>query len=94
MKNYYVYIFANKKHGTLYIGMTNDLKIRVCEHKNSLIDGFTKKYNIKTLVYYEQTTDVNSAIIREKRVKKWKRDWKINLIEKTNPRWKDLYEEI
>ena len=77
MRNYYVYILTNKKKGTLYIGITNDLERRVYEHKNNLIDGFTKKHNIKELVYYEITPDVNSAIAREKKLKKWNRKWKI-----------------
>ena len=94
MKNYYVYILASKKNGTLYIGVTSDLSKRVYEHKNELADGFTRKYNVHQLVYYEMTPDIRSAIQREKRLKKWKRDWKIHLIEKHNPDWKDLYEEI
>jgi putative endonuclease len=90
MKNYYVYILASKRNGTLYIGMTNDLNRRIYEHKNNLIDGFTKKYSVKTLVYYESTESVESAITREKQLKKWNRKWKLNLIEKENPEWKDL----
>jgi len=85
---------ASKKKGTLYIGVTSDLIKRVYEHKNDLVDGFTKKYGIHNLVYYEQTEDVNSAIQREKRLKAWKRQWKIELIEQMNPNWKDLYNEI
>ncbi len=94
MKYYYVYILASKRDGTLYTGVTNDLLRRVCEHKNSLIDGFTKKYNIKMLVYYEQTTNIGSAIAREKCIKKWNRLWKRRLIEKENPEWKDLSLEL
>jgi len=75
----------------LYIGVTNNLIRRVCEHKNKTIDGFTKKYCVDKLVYYEETNDVKSAIVREKRMKKWRREWKINLIKKFNPYWKDLY---
>ena len=90
MKDYFVYIMASKKHGTLYIGMTNDLSRRVFEHKKDLICGFTKKYGVHKLVYYEQTNDVNAAIVREKQLKKWYRRWKIELIEKMNPEWKDL----
>ena len=83
MKQYFVYILASKKNGTLYIGVTNDLIRRVYEHKEGIIEGFTKKYNIKNLVYYEIHTDINEAIKREKALKKWKRDWKIELIEKS-----------
>ncbi len=94
MKQYYLYILASKKNGTLYIGITNDLVRRIYEHKNNLIDGFTKKYNVHNLVYYEESPDAISAITREKQMKKWKRQWKIELIEKVNPEWKDLYGEI
>jgi putative endonuclease len=90
----YVYILASKQNGTLYIGVTNDLIKRVYEHKNNLIDGFTKKYNAHTPVYYEQCGDIESAIIREKQLKKWNRKWKLELIEKENPQWRDLYEEL
>ena len=89
-KTYYVYILANQKRGTLYIGITNDLKRRVYEHKNKLTDGFTKIYNVQNLVYYELTTDVYSALAREKQLKNWQRIWKIELIEKVNPEWNDL----
>ncbi len=85
MKNYYVYILASKHNGTLYIGVTSNLARRVYEHKNNLIDGFTKKYNVHMLVFYEHTTDVGSALRREKQLKKWNREWKIELIEKENP---------
>ena len=91
---YYVYIMASKKSGTLYIGVTNDLVKRVYEHKQNLVEGFTKKYNIHMLVYFEQTNDIASAITREKQMKKWKRQWKIDLIEKNNLEWKDLYFDI
>jgi putative endonuclease len=91
MKQYYVYILASKKNGTLYIGVTNDLIKRVYEHKNNLADGFTKKYNIHDLVYFEETNDVYEAIQREKQMKKWNRRRKINLIQAENPDWKDLY---
>ncbi|MBA7534953.1 hypothetical protein ES705_27203 [subsurface metagenome] len=91
---YYVYILASKRNGTLYIGVTSNLIKRIYEHKNNLIEGFTKKYNIHNLVYYEITEDVNSAITREKQLKIWKRNWKIELIEKNNPGWKDLYFEL
>ncbi len=91
---YFIYILASKKNGTLYIGITNNLIKRVYEHKNNLIKGFTQKYNIHQLVYYEVFNDVYEAITREKRLKKWKRQWKIELIRKFNPEWKDLYEKI
>ncbi len=91
MKQYYVYILANKKNGTLYIGMTNNLLKRVHEHKNNIVAGFTHKYNIHNLVYSESYGDVYAAIAREKALKKWKRAWKIELIEKFNPLWKDLF---
>ncbi len=94
MKTYFVYIMASKKNGTLYIGMTSNLVRRVYEHKNNMNEGFTKKYGIHTLVYYEHITDVHAAIAREKQMKKWKRQWKINLIEKENPDWDDLYEKL
>ena len=94
MKAYYVYILASKKNGTLYIGMTSDLIKRVFEHKEGLVEGFTKKYNVKKLVYYEKTNNVEEAIKREKGLKKWKRNWKIELIEKQNPKWSDLYYEL
>ncbi len=90
-KSYYVYILASKRNGTLYIGVTSDLKKRIWEHKNNLVEGFTKKYKVNLLVYYESTNDVRSAITREKQLKKWNRKWKIGLIEKNNPQWKDLY---
>ena len=88
---YYVYILSNNKNGTLYIGVTRDLIRRVYEHKNKLLPGFTSKYNLDKLVYYETTSDVISAITREKQLKKWNRAWKINLIESMNPNWDDLY---
>ena len=94
MKTYFVYIMASKKNGTLYIGMTSNLIRRVYEHKDNMHDGFTKKYGVHMLVYYEHTTDVNGAIAREKQLKKWKRQWKINLIEKENFDWDDLYEGL
>ena len=90
-KQYCVYILASKKNGTLYIGVTNNLLRRVYEHRNNSIDGFTRKYGVHRLVYYETTDDIESAITREKQLKKWKRDWKIEMIEKCNPEWDDLY---
>jgi putative endonuclease len=89
MREYYVYIMTNGVR-TLYIGVTNDLTRRVYEHKHKLIDGFTQKYNITFLVYYETTNNVEAAIAREKQLKGWKRDKKIALIEASNPQWKDL----
>ncbi len=94
MKQYFVYILASKKNGTLYIGVTSDLLGRVWQHKNKVVDGFTKKYDINYLVYYEQTEDVRSALAREKQLKNWKRQWKIELIEKENPGWVDLYNDM
>ena len=85
MKQYAVYILASKKNGTLYIGVTSDLAKRVFEHKSDLVEGFTKKYQVHDLVYYEITEDLHSAISREKNLKNWKRKWKIKLIEKENP---------
>ena len=85
---------ASKKNGTLYIGVTSNIVKRVYEHKQGFVDGFTKKYDVKTLVYYEITDDIESAIYREKRLKTWQRQWKIELINKFNPEWLDLYESI
>jgi len=93
-KQYYVYILSSKKNGTLYVGVTSDLAKRVYEHKNNLVNGFTKKYSIHKLVYYEVTNDIESAIRREKQLKKWNRKWKMNLIEKSNSEWRDLYFEL
>ena len=90
----YVYIMASKKYGTLYIGITSDIVWRIYEHKEKRVEGFTKKYNIDKLVYFETYTDINEAIFREKQIKKWRRDWKINLIEQNNPYWQDLYHEL
>ncbi len=92
--NYYVYILSSKKHGVLYIGVTGNLIKRIYEHKENISEGFTKKYSVHNLVYYEQTSNVNEAIKREKQLKKWRRQWKINLIEKDNPIWNDLYKEL
>ena len=91
MKQYYVYILASKKNGVLYIGITSGLVKRVYEHKNNLIIGFTKKYHVHKLVYYEEINDVYTAITREKQIKKWNRAWKVQLIEKNNSDWGDLY---
>ena len=94
MKEYYVYIMANKTNSTLYIGVTNDIIRRVEEHKNGVVDGFSNKYNTHKLVYYEQTNDVDSAIAREKQLKGWIRAKKEKLIYAKNPEWKDLSEEF
>jgi len=89
-----VYILANKKNGTLYTGVTSDLAKRVWEHKNNLVKGFTKRYGVHSLVWYEVHESMESAIVREKRLKEWKRLWKLELIESNNPKWLDLYETI
>ena len=87
---YYVYILTNKRNGTLYIGMSNNLERRIFEHKHKMTEGFTKRYGLNKLIYFETYQYVNDAILREKRLKKWKRQWKIDLIEKENPNWNDL----
>ena len=93
-KQYYVYILTNKSNEVLYIGVTDDLERRIYEHKNEMIDGFTKKYNLTKLVYYEATADVRSAIEREKQLKNCHREWKMNLIKEFNPDWKGLDEML
>ena len=93
-KQYYVYILTSKQNGTLYIGMTSNLIKRVWQHKNKFIPGFTEKYNVIELVYYEIHEDPINAIIREKQIKKWNRAWKISLIESDNPEWNDLSEAL
>jgi putative endonuclease len=93
-KQFWVYIIANKKNGTLYTGVTSNLPKRIWEHKNRMVPGFTERYGIKNLVYYEGYSDPETAILREKRLKKWNRAWKLRLIEERNPNWKDLYAEI
>ena len=90
MNQYFVYILANKHNRVLYIGVTNNLGRRMYEHKNKRVEGFTKKYNLSKLVYFEETIDVRSALEREKQLKNWRRDWKIKLIDDFNPEWKDL----
>ncbi len=90
----YVYILASKKIGTLYTGVTNDLARRVWEHKEGIIKGFTSRYIVKRLVWYEVYERIEDAITREKCIKEWKREWKLELIEKFNPDWKDLYPEL
>lgn len=89
-----VYILASKRNGTLYTGVTSNLPKRVYEHKSGVVEGFTKKYHVHLLVWYECTEDINSAITREKQIKAWKRKWKLELIEKENPKWKDLCDEL
>ncbi len=94
MKNYYVYILASKRNGTLQTGVNNNLLRRVVEHKRKLVKGFTEKYNVSKLVWYEQTGDIRLAIEREKEIKRWKRKWKLELIEESNPNWNDLFYDI
>ena len=91
----YVYLLASQRNGTLYVGVTSDLVKRVWQHKNDLAGkGFTKRYGVHRLVYYEGHDDIRDAIAREKRIKKWKRVWKLELIEKDNPTWRDLYDDL
>ncbi len=94
MKQPAVYILASKRNGTLYTGVTSDLIKRVYAHKNDLVEGFTKKYGVHRLVYFEQCEDMTSAISREKQIKKWNGNWKLRLIEKRNPEWRDLYDGL
>ncbi|MGY3607145.1 MULTISPECIES: GIY-YIG nuclease family protein [unclassified Bradyrhizobium] len=91
---YYVYLLASKKYGTLYLGVTNDIIRRIYEHKTKTVPGFTKRYTVDRLVWFEIYDDPTTAIAREKELKKWRRDWKIRLIEEKNPDWIDLYPEI
>ena len=93
-KSYWTYIMASRRNGTLYIGVTNDIVRRAWEHREGLVPGFTCKYGVKLLVHYENFEDVHAAIHRETRLKKWKRRWKIGLIEENNPEWRDLYEDV
>ena len=93
-KDFYVYIMASNRNGTLYVGITSNLIRRVYEHKNNIVEGFTNKYGVHRLVYYEKHLSAESAIHREKRLKSWKRQWKLMLIEKDNPSWLDLYPKI
>lgn len=94
MNGYSVYILASKRNGTIYVGFTSDLAQRVYAHKHDLVEGFTKKYGVHMLVYYETCGDHEGALQREKQIKEWKRQWKIELIEIFNPGWRDLYEDI
>ena len=93
-KSYFVYILTNFEETTFYIGVTSNLQKRIWEHKNKIVEGFTEKYNVDRLVYYEQTEDVETALNREKQLKRWHRQWKINLIKEFNPEMKDLFESI
>ena len=91
-RRYYVYLLTNWNNRVIYVGVTNDLTRRIYEHKNKLVEGFTKKYNVDKLVYFEETNDVNSALAREKEIKKWRREKKNNLVSAMNPHWNDLSE--
>jgi putative endonuclease len=93
-KNYYVYLLASGRYGTLYTGVTSDLVKRAWQHREASAEGFTKRYDVKQLMWYEVQNDVNAAITREKQIKKWNRAWKIELIQEKNPQWRDLYEDI
>ena len=89
-----VYLLASARNGTLYVGVTSDLRQRVWQHRNDLVDGFSKRYGVHRLVYFEQHVDMHEAILREKQIKKWNRAWKVQLIERANPDWNDLWEQI
>lgn len=93
-KKFHVYIMASKRYGTLYTGVTSDLIQRVDQHRTGLVEGFTKKYNVKTLVYYEAHEVAEAAITREKQIKDWQRQWKLDLIEGSNPDWRDLFDDL
>jgi putative endonuclease len=93
-KTYHVYILASGRNGTLYIGVTGDLAARIWQHRTGAAEGFTKRYGVHRLVHVEAFGDVNEAILREKRIKKWRRAWKLELIERDNPQWLDLYDRI
>jgi len=93
-KTYYVYLLTNWNNKVMYVGMTNDLQRRICEHKEMFLKGFTKKYNVHKLVYYEQTSDVDVALNREKEIKKWRREKKDRLVGYANPIWRDLSEDF
>ena len=94
MKRYYVYLLASKKNGALYIGVTNNLISRVCKHKDNSLGKFTKNRGIHNLVWFEEYDNIRKAIAREKQLKKWKRQWKVRLIEESNPQWRDLYPDL
>jgi putative endonuclease len=93
-ENFYVYILSTQRRGTLYVGITSNLLKRVYEHKNGVVDGFTKKYVVHRLVYYEVAKDAETALTRERQIKKWNREWKLRLIEEHNPEWEDLYTDL
>jgi putative endonuclease len=93
-KNYFIYILASQKNGTLYTGVTSNLRKRIGEHKSNAIEGFTKEHSVHILVYYENFNDIQTALAREKQIKKWNRAWKLNLIEKDNPEWRDLSDDF
>jgi len=93
-RQFYTYIMASRLGGTLYVGVTNDLIRRAWEHRTGAVPGFTKRHNVKSLVYFEVHENIEAAILREKRIKNWRRAWRVELIEKTNPYWHDLYDEI
>ncbi len=94
MYQYWVYILASTRNGTLYTGVTNDLTRRVCEHKEKKVSGFTEKYHVDKLVYLEEFDDIAETIAREKCIKRWKREWKLQIIEQQNPNWDDLYDSL
>lgn len=94
MNSYFVYILTSQRNGTLYIGVTNDLERRAYQHADKQLEGFTKRYGVDRLVYFEETNSIETAILREKQLKRWNRAWKVELIEKHNPEWKDLKEEM
>jgi len=94
MKRACVYILASRRNGTLYVGVTNDISRRGCEHKSDVADGFTKEYGVHRLVYTEFHETMPDAILREKQIKKWRRAWKLDLIERENPQWRDLYDDV
>lgn len=93
-ENFYVYILSTQRRGTLYTGVTSNLPKRIYEHKSGMVEGFTKKYGVHRLVYYEIVKDAETALVREKQLKKWKRVWKLRLIEEHNPDWADLYDNL
>jgi putative endonuclease len=90
----FVYILASRRNGTLYIGVTSDLVRRLWLHRHGIVEGFSRRYGVHRLVFYEHHEDIRGAIAREKQLKKWRREWKVDLIERTNPRWKDLYDDV
>tara|TARA_R110000868_G_scaffold30212_13_gene112040 strand:- start:708 stop:1001 length:294 start_codon:yes stop_codon:yes gene_type:complete len=92
-RSYFVYILASARNGTLYVGVTNDLQRRIWEHKSGAIEGFTKRYSVHHLVWFDETSDVNAAIAYEKKIKRWPRAYKLNIIEQMNPQWRDLYDD-